>query len=718
MVKKSHLFILFFIVCSLIFFFFFCVFQKKILDSTILFAFFFLKQKKKDPQRKKVFFVNQKNNHKMTTFQDEYKSTLNAWKGNTPKQQQRRLQVKEAGFWSECAAQPFVPDGAGLISRKAAQQSTALRFPEYDPRSDPHLRQFLGKQEERAIQVRELRMHRAQENRAKREASNSNSPRRGGSAGQPHVRFRRGGKTQASLAKVSKSKPVRVPKPPPNTTQAPAPSLRSLQQSQQRVEKSQQQQRPTSARSDRSITANQNQQSPSQSEKLQLNFVSSICPELKALEDFKKHQEIRDDHRARESHRRAVHQNDLSLSSASYNAPINRPSSSGNAADTNTLHSGGSNTRTICMPVDSDHVLAVKRLFVRSAVHKNGKPCRSEVCAIKDPSENFYVILTREVDLPDIIYMGIAQSNRFRQVAGLPHMTPFPSPDVIFNWLVILGCVDTIDWPSFLIMCTADLVEDFEKVADLKTAYQQFVDKTPLDTGLAYQKVLLYLKSVAASNSSRRQQKSSGTDGTGTLQNQKSFHANAFHEDDEENEEAAARLASYQSRNSTGFSGEGGRTNSPVMGNKSHSSRSCFFQPGDFYGPRHTCSFAEALFCLMPYRIQFHLIKANARGFSVSKNYRGRVAHSGQHDDASGSDHDGQRSQRSSSRSPSNTNNTKPKREKSAESRTSESESGRKREKTEEEKKRAIRFHKFKNAKSRFLEEQSAETRYERKVWL
>lgn len=340
-------------------------------------------------------------------------------------------------------------------------------------------------------------------------------------------------------------------------------------------------------------------------------------------------------------------------------------------------------------------------------------------------------------------------------------MTVVPSPEVIFNWLVVLGCTETVDWPSFLILCTADLATDYDKVADIKTAYQQFTDKTPLDSGLAYQKVLLYLKSVASAGNGG----SSGRNNGGNRnQGGANFSANAFHDE-----------VPQKGVSGGGFDSEkGGGAGVHNTNRRNNQNYSTFFQPGDFYGPRHTCSFAEALFSLMPYRIQFHLIKANARGFSVSKNFRGRVPHSsqieGEHDhgdehdtqNRTDSSHDKRKKKRSSS-SPSNdssrsassghiedddeetaSNNSSTPRNlkatlvsnkpgeiqrKSLPRSPSTSSSRHRKQKNHDNdevnsenggapKSKAIRFHTFKNAKSRFLEEQAAESRYERKVWL
>lgn len=714
---------------------------------------------------------------------EDYQITLDAWRGNTPVQCKRRLAVKEAGFWAEAGSQLNIPDGAGLIARKAAQQAQALRFPEYDPHSDPHLQAFFERQQERQISVREFMQQQARrreeqrlremERRLELERSHADgtskrtvlrSHRRAaalrtaspGSQSQL-PRFRSGRGVQASLAKVSRhASSMRQPKPPPHAVQPPAPppkrsttprgaARQSLPLHLRQAREHNELNAPVgsvglyygsniglpsssspSPFSHRAATAADEHPLLPQL-KLNLQDAAEMCPELKSLQAFRSQQLRREAKARREAQRRVLHQATITGGGGS---PYQSSSSSHQQHFTSSAAAAGVGgggaavpTTTICMPVDSSHILAIKRLFMRSAVSRTDIACRAPVCALQQLGEmnhrvheTFHVIVTREVDLPDVIYMGIALSNHARQICGLPHMSATPSPEQIYNWLVVLECTETVDWPSFLLMCSADLIVDFDRVSDIKGAYAQFCEKTPLDCGLAYEKLLVYLSSVAGLHNDGDQRSERESEKQKQRQHaqgrRESFHANAFHE-------SSATIVTQQ-----------------------HHQRhvSAFFQPGDFYGPRHTCSFADALFSLMPSRVQFHLIKANSRGFSCSTNFRGRVSHSqaaglaggGASDDGSASAHSGRSAGAGAGgarpRSSGSTGSRRrphsgaSKRSSSAGGSVVSEEGAQENENDGDDntskRHRPIRHSKFKNQKSRFLEEQAAETRYVRKVWL
>lgn len=227
----------------------------------------------------------------------------------------------------------------------------------------------------------------------------------------------------------------------------------------------------------------------------------------------------------------------------------------------------------VAAPMGTEHVLAIKRLFFRWSHEMVGVACRSPHCAVQAAGvgpEHVRLLRTTRVNLHALVCSGVAATNHYAALHQRPTLLP-PSVSLLYDWLLLLDCVETTDWPSFLLLCTADLHGDYATVAKLRNSYDCFIQQSPTGSERVFRELVAFL-----------------------------FY----------NHQAGAAAAGSQHRHA----------HDPNAADKALAS---FFQSGDFYRARHICSFAETIFSLMPHRVQFYLCKANGRGFSLATNFLG-----------------------------------------------------------------------------------------------
>ena len=215
-------------------------------------------------------------------------------------------------------------------------------------------------------------------------------------------------------------------------------------------------------------------------------------------------------------------------------------------------------------PLGTDHVLSLKRLFFQNSEEFTGICCRSEFCAVSSAGvehERVRVINVRQCNLHELVCKGVSITNGFCSLhEHLP--VPMPSMPLLFDWLVLLNSLETLDWPGFLLICTANLQADWSTVATIRNSYDCFVQQRP------------------------------------------PLSETIFHE-----------LVAFLHYNHT-----------TTCGGDPDRKIASFFQPGDFYRARHICNFAEAIFSLQPRQVQFYLYKANARGQRMAVNFCGHTS--------------------------------------------------------------------------------------------
>lgn len=226
------------------------------------------------------------------------------------------------------------------------------------------------------------------------------------------------------------------------------------------------------------------------------------------------------------------------------------------------------------MPTSADHVLALKRIFFRFATQVHCIACRSDQCTVHAAGlkrERIPLMDTLNTDMHGVIRFGIGVSNHHRKLNHVPPLSSSPTQEHLYEWLVLLKCERTVDWPSFLLMCTADLVADYARLVQLHNAHAAFLTKHGVHSEADYHVLLAYL-----------------AEGAGL----------AFLRPEDAEVECD-------------------RNGVPTTAS--------FFQSGDFFRTRHVCSFADTVFSLCPHRVQFYLSKANARGLRLTMNFCGHA---------------------------------------------------------------------------------------------
>jgi hypothetical protein len=146
-------------------------------------------------------------------------------------------------------------------------------------------------------------------------------------------------------------------------------------------------------------------------------------------------------------------------------------------------------------PLGTDHVLQLKKLFWNNSCEFSGLCCRSTYCGVASAGltlEKIRVIDVKAINFHELVCKGISITNGFCALhEQLP--VPLPSMPLLFDWLVVLNCLETVDWPAFLLLCTANLRKEWTTVARLKNSYQCFVQQKPPASETAFHELVAFL---------------------------------------------------------------------------------------------------------------------------------------------------------------------------------------------------------------------------------
>jgi hypothetical protein len=161
------------------------------------------------------------------------------------------------------------------------------------------------------------------------------------------------------------------------------------------------------------------------------------------------------------------------------------------------LHDDPASEAFLSGPVSTEHVLALKRLFTSFSAEIYGNACKRAACTAAEAGvrrEHMRVVQVANSDLLRVIQFGISVTNHHRR---LSHHTLLPQsvgPDDLEGWLQILGCELTVDWPSFLLLCSADLLRDRAMAERLANAHERYLQSNPpVSTEEAYHDLLAFL---------------------------------------------------------------------------------------------------------------------------------------------------------------------------------------------------------------------------------
>ena len=197
-----------------------------------------------------------------------------------------------------------------------------------------------------------------------------------------------------------------------------------------------------------------------------------------------------------------------------------------------------------------------------------------------------------------VVVVALGISNHHRKLTGHGPLPTNPSMELLYEWLTVLGCGLTVDWPSFMLLARCDIIRDLGKVRQLRDAYDAFQRR-------------------AEQEQQRQQKKQPKNDRHGRPQS-------GGPELGETTEDLQRSLLQFLQRAVPASPPAHHGLHAPPPAQPGDPLQlATFFQSGDFLRPRHVCSFADTLFSLTPHRVQFYLSKANARGLSMNTNYRG-----------------------------------------------------------------------------------------------
>jgi hypothetical protein len=148
-------------------------------------------------------------------------------------------------------------------------------------------------------------------------------------------------------------------------------------------------------------------------------------------------------------------------------------------------------------PVSANHVLGLKRVFARFASEITCCGCTSEggctaACA-GVARERLQVLPVSGNNVHAITKFGVNVSNHYRRLSQHPPLTSSFSEERVATWLDVLGCHSSIDWPSFLLLCSADIQRDLDTLRKLKQARTAFLAKRRVSSESDYHDLLAFM---------------------------------------------------------------------------------------------------------------------------------------------------------------------------------------------------------------------------------
>ena len=145
--------------------------------------------------------------------------------------------------------------------------------------------------------------------------------------------------------------------------------------------------------------------------------------------------------------------------------------------------------------LSTEHVLELKKLFLEWSVSENVQTCACSRCPVRAAGvdhEIRHFIMTQELNVHNIVCKGVAITNSHcRLHEHLTHKTP--SQELLYDWLALLDGLIVLEWPTFLLLCTADLHHDFITVSRIRSACEGFLQKKPVCSEADYHELLAFL---------------------------------------------------------------------------------------------------------------------------------------------------------------------------------------------------------------------------------